>query len=414
MLRRLTVIIPVAILFVALTQNMGMTKRVFDTELAFNQTAGQSYHYAQMVNLRGSEISFQRVEEFQGTIQTIFDEVCTGNSDGLISSSLQFQTYEVLGEVSGIWDEQPFGGPFGPGRGPRSGQEGPDIQPPMDEKAPEQPAPQQEGGGGGSGGGGGGIGPGGGGGSGGGSGGSGGSGGGNEWGQRDRRDTASGFRITPILETHLDYTIGQDGKLLDMQGLDLIGDFYDPQNQISVRQVFQSAHFVTLPNYEVHIGESWRGPMFWTIPFVGETRKLDIQYTLEEIMVRERARLARISFYGIDQFNTVTTDEKWDDEFSSDVRVDSDIQCDVMLNGSLLFDIDRGILVAIGNDIQMKPYRYYVDPNSFPQPDGGILLSTIVVDRVDTRTPLGNVLDNEPRVDQIVQDMVWRTSLILE
>jgi len=199
-----------------------------------------------------------------------------------------------------------------------------------------------------------------------------------------------------------------------MQGLDLIGDFYDPQNQISVRQVFQASHFLTLPNYQVHVGESWKGAFFWTIPFVGETRKLDIQFTLQEIMIQDRYRLANIAFYAIDQFDTVTTQEKWDDEFSSDVRVDSDISCDVMLNGNLLFDIDRGIVVAIGDDIRYKQWIPYTGPTTFPTARGNYLISTIVVDRVDTRTPLGNVLDTEPREDHIVQDMVWRTMLILE
>ena len=159
-------------------------------------------------------------------IQTIFDENCLSNSNGIITTSLQFQTYEVLGETTGVWDEQPFGGAFGPGRGPwssapyepPSGNEGPerDENSPPVQSAPEeeQPKPMQ------------GMGPGG--------------GGGGEWGQQQRREESDGFRITPILETQLNYTIAQDGRLLDMEGLDLIGDFYDPQNQISVRQIFQS------------------------------------------------------------------------------------------------------------------------------------------------------------------------------
>ncbi len=401
MLKKFAVITSVAILMTILVQDAGMTKRVFDTELMFNPRSGQSYHYAQMTRLRGSEISFQRVEEFSGMIQTIFDENCLSNSNGIITTSLQFQTYEVLGETTGVWDEQPFGGAFGPGRGPwssapyepPSGNEGPerDENSPPVQSAPEeeQPKPMQ------------GMGPGG--------------GGGGEWGQQQRREESDGFRITPILETQLNYTIAQDGRLLDMEGLDLIGDFYDPQNQISVRQVFQSSHFLTLPSYEVHVGESWRGPFFWTIPFVGETRKFDMQFTLEEIAIQERYRLANIAFYGIDQFDTVTTDEKWDDFFGTDVRIDSDIHCDVMLNGNILFDIDRGIVVAIGDDLRSKQWIPYYNPNSFPTPLGSNnLLSTIVVDRMDTKTPLGNVLDNEPRIDHVVQDMIWQTWLILE
>lgn len=404
MIKKFAVITSLAILTTILVQDAGMTKRVFDTELMFNPRSGQSYHYAQMTRLRGSEISFQRVEEFRGTIQTIYDEKCNSNSNGIISNTLQYQTYEVLGETTGVWDEQPFGGPFGPGRGPYSnapydppsgsegperGQNGASVQSAPDK---EEPQPMQ------------GMGPSGGGG-----------GGGDEWGQQQRREETGAFRITPILETQLNFTISQDGRLLDMQGLDLIGDFYDPQNQISVRQVFQSSHFLTLPNYEIHVGESWRGPFFWTIPFVGETRKFDMQFTLEEIEIQERYRLANIAFYGIDQFDTVTTDEKWDDFFGTDVRIDSDVHCDIMLNGNILFDIDRGIVVAIGDDLRSKQWTPYINPNSFPVPWGSNnLLATIVVDRMDTKTPLGNVLDNEPRMDHIVQDMVWQTWLILE
>jgi hypothetical protein len=402
-IKKFAVITSLAILTTILVQDAGMTKRVFDTELMFNPRSGQSYHYAQQTRLRGSEISFQRVKEFSGMIQTIFDETCKSNSNGIISTTLQYQTYEVLGETSGVWDEQPFGGPFGPGRGPYSsapyeppsGSEGPERGEgsPSVQSAPENEGPQpMQGMGPGSGG-----------------------GGGDEWGQQQRREESDSFRITPILETQLNYTISQDGRLLDMEGLDLIGDFYDPQNQISVRQVFQSSHFLTLPSYEIHVGESWRGPFFWTIPFVGETRKFDMQFTLEEIEIQERYRLANIAFYGIDQFDTVTTDEKWDDFFGTDVRIDSDVHCDVMLNGNILFDIDRGIVVAIGDDLRTKQWIPYINPNSFPVPYGqNNLLSTIVVDRMDTKTPLGNVLDNEPRTDHIVQDMVWSTWLILE
>jgi len=406
MIRRISIVVSLAIVFSFFVQNAGMTKRVFDTELSFNPNPGQIYHYAQMTQLSGAEVSFQRVEQFGGLIQTIFDETCNSNADGLITTTLQYQTYEVLDEMSAVWDEQPFGGGFGPGRGAeqppgdRQGINGPgssdggsnfQAQPDKEGPQPMQGTGPDDGGGG-----------------------SGGTGGGGDWGNRERRDDSENFRITPILETQLTYTIAQDGRLLDMQGLDLIGDFYDPQNQISVRQVFQSSHFLTLPSYEVHVGESWRGPFFWTVPFVGETRKFDIQFTLEEIMIQERYRCANIAFYGIEQFDTVTTEEKWDDFFGSDVRVDSDLHADIMLTGNLLFDIDRGIIVAIGDDIRWKQWTPYVNPNSFPRPRGNSLYSTIVVDRIDTKTPLGNVLDNEPRSDHILQDMRWGTWLILE
>jgi hypothetical protein len=423
MKKKIFLVIPLSILMTMLIQDAGMTKRIFDTELQFNPKAGMTYHYAQMTNLSGSEISFQRQERFGGTIQTIFDDTVNSNTNGLISWSLAFQTYDVLNEIDVVADEMPGGGPWGPSRGPyrdmplpmnpdKDGTPPDKSQPSPDsekEKAnpPQSPEPMQGGGGGsGGGGGGGGLGP---------SGGGGGGSSGGQWGQQQRREESADFRITPILETQLNYTLAQDGRLMDMQGLDLIGDFYDPQNQISVRQVFQSSHFLTLPNYQVHLGESWRGPFFWTIPFVGEARKIDMQYTLEEISIQERYRLANIAFYGVTQFDTVTTDEKWDDEFGCDVRVDSDLHADIMLRGNILFDIDRGIVVSIGDDIRSKQFVYYINWNSFPRPWGGnYFLSTIVVDRMDTRTPLGNVLDTEPRKDHIIQDMVWRTWLIVE
>ena len=403
MIKRISIVVSLAIVMSFIVQDAAMPKRIFDVEFSYNPNPGQIYHYAQMTMLSGAEVSFQRVEQFGGTIQTIYDETCNSNSDGIITNTIQFQTYEVLDEMSAIWDEQPFGGPFGPGRGaeaPPSGQPfnnppGPgnsDIQP---NPGSEGPVPMQ-GSGPGDGGGGG--------------------GGGGDWGNRNRRDDSESFRVTPILETQLTYTIAQDGRLLDMQGLDIIGDFYDPQNQISVRQIFQSSHFLTLPPYEVHVGESWRGPFFWTVPFVGETRKFDMQFTLQEIMIQERYRCANIAFYGIEQFDTVTTEEKWDSFFGSDVRVDSDLHCDITLQGNLLFDIDRGIVVAIGDDIQSRRRRTpYTGPNSFPRPDGNRqLFATISVDRIDTKTPLGNVLDNEPRSDHILQEMRWGTWLILE
>jgi len=417
--KKIFLVIPLAILMTAIIQNASMSKRIFDTELQFNPRSGMTYHYAQMTNLSGYEISFQRQERFGGVIQTIFDETVGSNANGLIGWSLAFQTYDVLNESDVVLDELPSGGPWGTSRGPYRGmplpespddkdgnppdkdqpspdkdQPSPDKEKPEDVKPPFNPEPMQGGGG---------MGP------------SGGGGSGGQWGQQQRRDESADFRITPILETRLNYTIAQDGRLMDMQGLDLIGDFYDPQNQISVRQIFQSSHFLTLPTYQVHLGESWRGPFFWTIPFVGEARKIDMQYTLEEITIQERYRLANIAFYGVTQFDTVTTDEKWDDEFGCDVRVDSDLHADIMLRGNILFDIDRGIVVAIGDDIRSKQFMYYTNFNTFPRPWGGnYFLSTIVVDRMDTRTPLGNVLDTEPRKDHIIQDMVWRTWLIVE
>lgn len=418
MRKKILVVIPLALLMTAVIQNVGMSKRIFDTEMMFNPRSGMTYHYAQMTMLSGTEISFQRSERFGGTIQTIYDETINTNANGLISYSLNYQTYDVLNETDIVMDEMPGGGPWGPSRGPYrdmplpmnpdnkngnspdNNKPQPDVKPDEKSKSPEEaPEPLQ-----------GGLGPGGGGG-----GGGGGSSPGGQWGQQQRREEGADFRITPILETKLNYTLAQDGRLMDMQGLDLIGDFYDPQNQISVRQIFQSTHFLTLPSYQVHLGESWRGPFFWTIPFVGETRKIEMQYTLEEIMIQERYRLANIAFYGVTQFDTVTTNEEWDDTFGCDVRIDSDLHADIMMRGNILFDIDRGIVVAIGDDLRSKQLMYYTNFNTFPRPWGSnYFLATIVVDRMDTRTPLGNVLDTEPRKDHIIQDMIWRTWLIVE
>lgn len=443
--------------FLLLPTKPSESKLYFDAELRFNPPSDVRLHYAQFSRLAGTEISFGDYQEVGGQILSIYDEVVASNSSGVIEYDVEFQTYDPSTEVSFSTPPEPTNPFFGGGGGapggfdapaPAPGINQPGIAPTLTplpslsgntetrgakkdglrvptplELMPEinaawrasqqryganfgpgyarsttggmmpaafgQAQPMQRGGGGEGGEGGG------------------GDGGGGEEPTAGAEDEDE-FEVSPILETNLNYSIAQNGRLLNFTGLDIIGDIVNPRRNITVRQFWQTSHFLTLPDGPIHVGESWKGPMFWNVPFVGETVEVPVTYTLEGIETMERFRCAVISYTGLKQFEMTTLDE------NLERRIESDIMGDITIGGSILFDIDRGVIVAMASDLNAK--RPSVLQGGFPiaSQAGWGFFAVMQIDRLDTNTPLGNVLDTEPTETHKLQELTWVTTSVME
>ncbi len=386
-------ILAIGLVFAALLVFMpkdAKSDHTFDATLRFNPTPGTLWHYANITSMTGNEISFGSRDRVGGVIFTIFDEEVNTSGNGLVGMHLRFNLYQAFDDSAAGEYSDP-GGPLGPPDydEPASGEIPQfDFDPSLLEGFPLQVAPPGGGGGGGGGGG-------------------------------DDLAGEGAFDIVPIMETTLNYTMSESGRILDITGMELIGEIVDPSRSISVRQLFETMHFVVLPDYEVHLNESWRAPMSWTIPYVGETMEIPLVFTLADIRTTYRFRMAAIDFHGILQFDVDIADEgMMEDEYGNmeSYRKESNIKGDIIIQGRVYIDIDRGILVAI-TDIPAAGYTPFVDGTNrgnFPWTLVPGFYASLNFERRDLYTPLGNVID--PRQDLVhrIQEMVWISTMVVE
>lgn len=385
--------------FIAFWPNHAQSRQYFDATMRFDPIAGTGWHYATLVQLDGMEIWRQHRNTVGGIIAAIYDENITSSGGGLVSATVSFNTYDSFNLGSDYQFENPTGGPMAP----------PDYGSP----SPGEPSgfssggnttfkwradPFQSIGGGEPGGGGGGIGGGGGGGT-------------------DLLGEGQ-FEITPVLETDINYTMSESGRLLDLSGLELIGEVIDPSRSITVRQVFQTNHFVVLPDYQVHINETWRAPMSWTIPFVGETLEIPMTFRLADIKTSFRFRVAAVDFNGILQFDVDVADEgqvrNADTGLLEDMRKESNIKGDIIIQGRAYIDLDRGILVALCDNPAWGDTGFADSDRRLPWELTPGFFAQLNFERRDLYTPLGNVVDRRQEVLYRIQELEWYTTTMVE
>lgn len=377
------------------------SKQYFDATIRFNPKSNSIWHYWTIAQLQGNEILRGKRALIGGIISAIYDEYINSSGDGLVNVSVAFNAYESFDTSSELRFEDPTGGPFAPPDYSALKPDHPGASLPrmggssdgMSVGGGRRPEPLQSAGGGG--------------------GGSTGGGGG----ESDDLLGEGEFNILPIMESNINYIMSESGRLLSLSGMELIGEIIDPSRSITVRQVFQTSHFIVVPDYEVHIGESWRAPMSWTIPYVGETMEIPLTFTLADIRTCFRFRVAAIDFSGILQFNVDVSDEGMREDENGklrSVRKESNIKGDIILQGRAYIDLDRGILVALcdtpafgdtGFIDSDRRYPYEVTPGFFGQ---------LNFERRDLYTPLGNVIDRRQEIEYRIQELRWYTTTMVE
>jgi hypothetical protein len=387
----------------AFLPHAAQSTQTFDADLKFQPMSGTNWHYFTTIFLWGDEIRTGHTDRVGGIIWTVYDETVNSSGSGLVSFSTRFNLYEALDLGFASQFENPSGGSFGsPSYGEPANPDGeawPGGVHPM-ERFFGGPEPMQSAGGG---------------------------GGGTEPGGGDHLQGEGEFDITPIMESNIRYVMSESGRILDISGLELIGEIIDPSRSITVRQLFETVHFVVLPDYRVHLNESWRAPMSWTIPYVGETMEIPLTFTLSDIRTTYRFRVAAIDFSGILQFDVDTMDEGLLPDEQGDFkeyRKESNIQGDIIIQGRAYVDFNRGVLVAIcdtpalGNTYFLDGIRRGNEPRSddlgLPWPLNPGFYATMKMERRDLYTPLENVLDPRQDVVYRIQELQWFTTTILE
>jgi hypothetical protein len=379
------------------------SRQYYDATMRFNPEAGTQWHYFTTVLCIGNEVQRAQRSQIGGLIWTVYDEEITSSGGGLVGASLTYNVYDSLDLGVASEYEDPTGGGFAPPdyAEPMPGN---DLSSPAPREAPDvfgfhggQPEDLQSIGGGGGGG----------------------TGGGASGGDTSGDLQGEGaFQITPILETNINYTMSESGRMLDISGLELIGDIIDPSRSITVRQVFQTTHPLVLPDYDVHLNETWRAPFSWTIPLVGETMEIPLTYRLADLRTTFRFRVAAIDFNGLLQFDVDTSDE------NTTLRKESNIKGSVILQGRAYVDLDRGVVVAIcdtpnlGNtyfvDSDRRGDEQYYNDLGLPWSLNPGFYAQLNFERRDLYTPLGNVVDQRQEIVYKIQSLQWLTTAVVE
>jgi hypothetical protein len=390
------------------------SKQYFDATMRFTPRSGTQWHYFTTVHLTGFEIARAKRNIVGGIIRTIYDDNINSSGNGLVGVTETYNLYEALDLSSAPDFENPTGGPAAP---PNYNTPTPDDNEPKtipnwpfgdgseETKAPENL--QSVGGGGGGDEGGGGA------------------------GGSSPDDTLVGegqFDLTPIMESEINFTMSESGRMLDIEGMELIGDIIDPSRSITVRQVFQTSHFLVLPDYSVHLNETWKAPVSWTIPFVGETMEIPITYRLADLKTTYRFRVAAIDFNGILQFDVDVSDEgKRADPDTGELRSmrkESNIKGDIIIQGRAYVDLDRGVVVAVC-DTPALGREYFIEGSrrggearfndlGQPWPLNPGFWAQLHFERRDLYTPLGNVIDKRQEIEHKIQELQWFTTTVVE
>lgn len=384
-----------------LFQSAGEATLVFDADLSFTPTAGKRYHYWMFNLLTGFETRWADRNFIGGIINCLYYDIIHGSGSGVVDGEIEFSIYESYNFSNPMEGENPpvGGGGSSPGWGANPPfsiedghliiNEGPgsDVYGTLPDGKPLQGAMDP-----------------------------GDSGGGEYGGNRES------FYFAPIFDNNIGYTISSSGRLLSVRGLDMIGEItdptfaeaeemFDPTRSISMRQIFQVSRFLILPDYTVHVGDSWKAPFYWDAPLIGEPIKINLTYTLDDIRTYYRFRCARISFIGLTDMEIDLVDENYTR------RKESHVEGDIIITGNIFFDIDRGVLVAMKNENSFggNMRNQFLDFSQWHMSgfDWGFL-ALLSFDRVDLITPLGNVIDPRTEKDHVLQEFIWRTDMIME
>ena len=370
-----------------LIQSNAESTLIFDADLSFKPQTGKRFHYWMTTALIGFETRWGMRSFLGGAITSVYDDIIHGSGSGIVTAEVDFTTYDTINISRNLDDPGSFGGPGGmsPGYGAGRPDIGDKLQPKWEwGQYPGGHHPVQ-----------GSTDPGG--------------GGGTE--DPTGPSEPEGFHLTPIFENNIKYTISSSGRLLNVSGLETIGDivsptmaqanleeFFDPTRSISVRQVFQVGHFLILPDYTIHLGESWKAPFWWNVPLIGKPIKIPLTYTLEEIRTLYRFKCAKISFTGLTEIETDLVDENYSR------RKESHVEGSIVINGTIYFDIDRGVIVAMKNEnaFERGENHNWFSLGRFGSYNWGFV-SVMSFDRIDLITPLGNVIDDRTEKDHVLQ-----------
>jgi hypothetical protein len=365
---------------------------IFDAELSFTPTEGKRFHYWMITALIGFETRWGSRNFLGGAINSVYDDIIEGSGGGIVNATVDFTVYEAINISRSLDDPGTYGGPGGvaPGYGaggvpvewnekepPEWGNIG-GIQPLQGSYDPGSP-------------------------------------GGGPRGEYE----SEAFYLTPIFENNIGYTISSSGRMLNITGLETIGDiisptfteseYFDPTRSITVRQVFQISHFLILPDYVIHVGESWKAPLWWNVPLIGKPLKIPLTYTLQEIRPLYRFKCAKITFTGLTDIETDVLDENYSR------RKESHVEGDIIINGYLYFDVDRGVVVAMKHE---RAWERGENHNFYSLWRYGSyyygFVAILNFDRIDLITPLGNVIDPRTEKEHVLQEFVWATDLVME
>ena len=384
-----------------LFQAAGEATLIFDADLSFNPQAGKRFHYWMMNLLLGFETRWADRNFIGGVINTTYYDIINGSGNGVVDGTIEFSIYESYDFSNTLEGENPggSGGGMSPGwsMDPPFSLEGGHLVPNEPPDAYGTPpggfGPLQ-----------GALDP------------------GDVGGDGDFGGNRESFHFTPIFENNIGYSLSSTGKVLNVRGLEQIGDItdptfaqaeelFDPARSISLRQIFQVSHFLVLPDYTLHVGDTWKAPFHWNAPLIGKPIKIMLTYTLEDIKTYYRFKCARISYIGLTDIEMDFVDENYTR------RRESHVEGDIIMFGTIFFDIDRGMIVAMkdASSFGGSQQNQYLD---FSQRHfGGFnwgFLALLSFDRIDLITPLGNVIDPRTEKDHVLQDFVWRTDMIME
>lgn len=178
-------------------------------------------------------------------------------------------------------------------------------------------------------------------------------------------DTKTNFNISQILGDNIDYVTLKSGQVIDVRGLELIGDYSDAQVNdeeivIDARNIFEWTHMLVLPPYPVYIEDFWYAEIPLYVPGLPNQVPVKMYY---QVMDFRRVLTRRVAV--IDMAGLVDFEQYWEREDEENHTWHKKYRAfgHMGISARYMFDIDKKEIFAIARPIMLVP-RYLFKSNS--------------------------------------------------
>ena len=180
-------------------------------------------------------------------------------------------------------------------------------------------------------------------------------------------DTMANFSISRILGDYIDYVTLKSGQVIDVRGLELIGDYSDAQvNEeeivIDARNIFEWTHMLVLPPYPVYVEDFWYAEIPLYVPGLPNQVPVKLYY---QVMDFRRVLTRRVAV--IDMAGLVDFEQYWEkvDEENNHWEKKYRAFGHMGISARYMFDLDKKEIFAIARPIMIVPRYLFKTNNPF-------------------------------------------------
>lgn len=180
-------------------------------------------------------------------------------------------------------------------------------------------------------------------------------------------DLKTNFNISQILSDYIDYVTLKSGQVIDVRGLELIGDYSDAQVNdeeivIDARNIFEWTHMLVLPPYPIYVEDFWYAEIPLYVPGLPEQVPVKMYY---QVMDFRRVLTRRIVV--IDMAGLVDFEQYWEKKDEENNAWEKKYRAfgHMGISARYMFDIDKKEVFAIARPIMLVPRYLFKTSNPF-------------------------------------------------